>query len=208
METRINNLIANWQKRNIRAVFCKDSHEAQERIIELVPPEASVGLSGSMTLTQLKIIELLERRGNVVFNQFRQGLSNQEKNELRNKGALADYYLTSANAVSEDGELVFLSAYGQRVSGIANAPFVIVVCGINKLVPDLKEALSRARNYATPLNCKRLEWKTPCFEDGRCRSKTCLFPEYKRMCCQTLIIEAEVTPGRLHVILVGEELGF
>jgi hypothetical protein len=110
--------------------------------------------------------------------------------------------------VSEKGELVFFSAYGNRTAGISYARNVIVVCGINKLTKDLEAALNRARQYATPLNCKRLNWNTPCFQDGICRKEICLFPEYKRMCCQILIIEAEVVADRLKVIFVGEDLGF
>jgi len=106
------------------------------------------------------------------------------------------------------GELVFFSGYGNRTAGISYAKNVVVVCGINKITPNLEEALKRAREYATPLNCQRLNWNSACLADGICRREICLFPEYKRMCCQVLIIEAEVTPERMRVILVGENLGF
>jgi hypothetical protein len=168
----------------------------------------SVGISGSVTLDQLGIVKLLEARGNKVFNQYKTGITRQESLELRRQGSGADYYLASTNAISEKGELVFFSGYGNRSAGISYAPNLIVVAGINKITPNIQEALKRAREYATPLNCKRLNWNTPCFKDGICRQEICLFPEYKRMCCQILIIEAEVTPDRLEVILVGENLGF
>jgi acyl-CoA hydrolase len=128
--------------------------------------------------------------------------------ELRRQGAQADYYLASANAISEKGELVFFSAYGNRTAGIAYAKNIIIVAGINKIVPTLEEAVKRAREYATPLNSKRLNWAAPCLADGICRKEICFAPEYKRMCCQILVIEAEVTLGRLRVILIGEKLGF
>jgi hypothetical protein len=150
----------------------------------------------------------LESRGNKVFNQYKSGITQGESLELRKQGAQADYYLASANAISEKGELVFFSAYGNRISGISYARNVVVVCGINKITANLDEALKRAREYATPLNCKRLNWDTPCLKDGICRREICLFPDYKRMCCQILIIEAEVIPDRLKVVLVGEKLGF
>jgi len=154
------------------------------------------------------VVGQLESSGRKVFNQYKSGISQKESLELRSQGAGADYYLASANAVSEKGELVFFSGYGNRSCGIASAKNLIVVCGINKLTPNIEQALRRAREYATPLNCKRLSWNTPCLKDGICRKEICLFPEYKRMCCQILIIEAEVTPDRLRVILVGENLGF
>ncbi|MFH1355033.1 MAG: lactate utilization protein [Candidatus Omnitrophota bacterium] len=208
MNNRIDHLIQNWQKRNISGSYVQGKDQAVENILEIIPRFASVGISGSITLDQLGIVRRLESRGNEVFNQYKTGISREESLELRRQGTQADYYLTSANAASEKGELIFFSGYGHRIAGIANAGKVIVVCGINKITSNLEEALKRSREYVTPLNCKRLEWDTPCFKDGICRKDICLFPEYKRMCCQILTIEAEVMPDRLKVILIGEELGF
>ena len=208
MDAKISNLIKNWQKRNIEGRYCDNKEEAIAEALKIIPQSATIGISGSQTLDQLGLAKRLESRGNKVFNQYKPGLSREENLQLRKLGAGADYYLTSANAISEKGELVFFSGYGNRTAGISYADKVIVVCGINKIAVDIDEALKRARGYATPLNCKRLNWNTPCFKDGICRKEICLFPEYKRMCCQILIIEAEVTPERLKVILVGENLGF
>ena len=222
MDKRIDNLIKNWQKRNILGLYARDKEEAANKILEIIPVSGSVGFSGSMTLDQLGIVKRLDARGNRVVNPYKAGMSREESLELRRQGAAADYYLASPNAVSEKGELVFFSAYGNRTAGISYAKNAIVVAGINKITPSIQEALKRSREYAAPLNCKRLKWNTPCFEDGICRQEICFFPEYKRMCCQILIIEAEVTPNRpegrglasdsqshrLKVILVGENLGF
>lgn len=208
MEERLENLLKNWQKRNIRGLYCKSKKEATDKISEVIPKSASIGISGSLTLDQLGIVKHLEARGNKVFNQYQSGITRGESLELRKQGTQADYYLTSANAASLKGELVFFSAYGNRTAGISYAKNVIVVCGINKITPTLEEGLKRAREYSTPLNCRRLDWDTPCFKDGICRKEICLFPEHKRMCCQILVIEAEVVPDRLTVILVGENLGF
>jgi len=198
----------NWQKRNILGNFYENKEQAQVEMLKIIPGSASVGISGSQTLEQLGIVKRLESRGNKVFNQYKAGISREENLELRRQSIQADYYLASANAISQKGELVFFSAYGNRTAGISFAKNVIIVCGINKLTPNLEEALKRAREYATPLNCKRLNWNSACVKDGICRKEICLFPENKRMCCQILIIEAEVTPDRLRVILVGENLGF
>lgn len=208
MEEKINNLIKTWQKRNISGFYCNNKVEAVNKILEMVPENVTVGISGSLTLDQLAIVKYLETRGNKVFNQYKTGISREENLEIRRQGAWADYYLASANALSEKGELVFFSGYGNRTAGIAYAKNVLIVCSINKITSNLEEAIKRAREYATPLNCKRLNWNSPCAADGICRKEICLFPEYKRMCCQVLIIEAEVTPDRMKVILVGENLGF
>lgn len=208
MEKSVDSLIKNWRKRNIEGIYSKNKSEAIEQILEIIPKSASVGISGSQTLDTLGIVKALEERGNNVFNQYGSGTSRGEILELRRQGTLADFYLASANAISQKGELVFFSAYGNRISGVSYAKNVIIVAGINKIEPNITEALKRAREYATPLNCKRLNWNSACLKDGICHEEACLFPEYKRMCCQILIIEAEAAPDRLKVILVGEKLGF
>ncbi len=208
MDKRAGAIIKNWQKRNITGFYCQDKEGALNKVLELVPVSGSVGFSGSVTLDQLGVVKRLIARGNTVFNPYKEGISRGESMELRKQGALADYYLASPNAISENGELVFFSAYGNRTTGISYARNVIVVAGINKITPNLEGAIKRAREYATPLNCKRLKWESLCFADGICRQEICFAPEYKRMCCQILIIEAEVTPDRLRVILAGESLGF
>jgi hypothetical protein len=208
MDKKIDILLEAWRKRNILGIFSEDRARAVEATMSRIPQGATIGISGSVTLDQLGIVKRLEQAGYKVFNQYKPGLSRDDNLKVRQDGARADYYLTSANAVSEKGELVFFSGYGNRTAGISFAKNVIVICGLNKVVPDLNQALKRAREYATPLNCKRLDWQGACRIDGICRKDLCLFPDYKRMCCQILIIEAEVVAGRLTVILVNEELGY
>lgn len=208
IEQKIDNLIKNWQKRNILGWYCENKEKASEKVLGLISPSATIGISGSLTLDQLGVVKRLESRGNKVFNQYKMGISREENLRLRREGSYADYFLASANAVSEKGELVFFSGYGNRTTGISYAQNVIIVCGVNKIAPNLEEALKRAREYVTPINCKRLNWSSACLKDGICRREICFLPDYKRMCCQILIIEAEVMTDRLKVILVGENLGF
>jgi hypothetical protein len=208
MDERVNSLIRLWQKRNILGIYYHSKSEAVDRVLEIIPQTASIGISGSVTLDQLGITRRLAERGNHVFNQYTPGITREENLALRRLGTQADYYLASPNAISATGELIFFSAYGNRTSGISDAKNVIIVASAKKVTEDLDSALKRAREYSTPLNCKRLNWNTPCVGDGVCRKEACLFPEYKRMCCQVLIIEAELSMDRLKVILVEEDLGF
>ena len=210
MEKKVEALLKNLPKRNIPYLYCVSKDEAARKILEMVPAGASIGFSGSQTLEQLGVLKLLEARGNKLFNPYQAGLSREESLKLRRQGAQeADYYLASANAVAQSGELVFFSGFGNRTAGIAYAKNVIIVCGVNKIAPDLAEALKRAREYAAPLNSKRLaNWKTACLADGICRSSICFYPQYQRMCGQVLVIEAEVTAGRLKLVIVGESLGY
>jgi hypothetical protein len=208
MDKKIQDLIENWQKRNIQGLYFSNKEEAINKTLEMILPSESVGISGSVTLDQLGIVKELETRGNKVFNQYQPRLSRQESLKLRREGTQADYYLTGVNGISQKGELVFFSAYGNRTSGISYAKNVIVVTGVNKITPDLAAAIRRAREYAAPANCKRLNYRSRCFRDGICHGDSCFFPEYQRMCCQILIIEAEVSADRLKVILIDENLGF
>jgi len=208
LDKRIVELLQNWQRRNISGSYCPNQEEVADKILEIIPASASIGISGSVTLDSLGIVKRLEARQNKVYNPYKSGITKEQSLEIRRQGAGADYYLASANAISQSGELVFFSGYGNRTSGISYAKKVIVLAGVNKIAANIEEAIKRAREYATPLNCKRLNWNTPCLKDGICRKNICLFPEYQRMCCQILIIEAEVVPDRLKVILVGENLGF
>lgn len=208
MDKQAEALIKAWQKRNIQGEFLENKFKAEERILELIPLLAEVGFSGSVTLDQLEVIKKLEARGNKVFNPYKPGISREESLRVRRQGSSAQFFLASANAISANGELVFFSGYGNRTAGISYADNVIIVCGVNKIAANLDAAIKRAREYATPLNCKRLNWGSACLADGVCQEEKCRFPEYKRMCCQVLIIEAEVTPDRLKVILIGEDLGF
>ncbi|MDD5155595.1 MAG: lactate utilization protein [Candidatus Omnitrophica bacterium] len=208
MDKKIEDLFANWRRRNIQGLYCANKAEAVNEILRMIPLSATVGISGSVSLDELAAVKALESRGNKVFNQYQPGLSRQESLKIRREGAAADCYLTGVNAISQNGELVFFSAFGNRTAGISSAENVIVVSGVNKLTPDINSALKRSREYAAPLNCKRLKYNTPCFAEGVCHEDICRFPEYKRMCCQVLIIEAEATPDRLKVILVNENLGF
>ena len=195
MDKKISNLIKELKKRNIEGIFCANKEKAAQKILEIIPNGFNVGISGSKTLDELGIVKTLELRGNKVFNRLKEGVSR------------ADYYLASANAISESGEMVFFSAYGNRTAGIAYGKTVIIICGMNKITPDLDSGLKRARGYVTGLNCQRLNWQSACLKDGVCREEICYLPEFKRMCCQILILEAEAVPERLKVILVGEDLG-
>ena len=208
INNKVGALIDLWEKRNIVSEFLNNKEEAVKRILDIVPESSSVGFCGSQTLDQMGIIHLLEARKNKVFNQYRNGISREQSLELRNLGAGADYFLTSVNSISLSGELIFFSGWGHRIAGISNAKNVIVVSGINKVTGSLDEALKRAREYSTPLNCKRLNWNSACLSDGICRKDICQLPEYKRMCCQVLIIEAEVIRDRLKVLLINKTLGY
>ena len=117
----------------------------------------------------------------------------------------ADFYLMSANAMTEDGILINIDGNSNRVSALAQGPRkVIVIAGMNKVCSDVDGAMKRARNVAAPINAQRFGLNTPCAKTGSCMN--CKSPD--TICCQFLITRFSRHPGRIHVILVNDDLGF
>ena len=118
----------------------------------------------------------------------------------------------SANAITEDGELYNVDGNGNRVAALIYGPKrVIVVAGVNKLVRDLDEAISRVKCMAAPANGVRLQTHTPCSRMGRCSGAegrmTAGCASERRMCCQ-YVVTGYQREDRIRVVLVGEELGY
>jgi len=203
------NLIDNFDKRNIICEIVPDSNEARKLVLEMIPEGSKVGISGSLTLRQIGLIDSLSTDKYVLYNQYLKELSKVESMDIRKRGSReTEYFLSSVNAITKDGVMVAFSAMGNRIAGITNSPKTIIVAGINKLVENIEEAMERARNYVAPKNSRRLNMNTPCINYGHCMDEMCRFPDYQRICCQLLTIEGEWEKGRLTVILVKEPLGF
>ena len=117
----------------------------------------------------------------------------------------ADVFLASANAITEDGVMVNLDGNANRVSAMAFGPKkLVLIVGMNKVCPDLDSAMKRARTVAAPINAQRFGLSTPCSKTGSCMD--CKSPD--TICCQMLITRFSRHPGRIHVILVNDMLGF
>ena len=128
----------------------------------------------------------------------------EEMKQIMHDALSCDYYFMSSNAITHDGELVNIDGNGNRVAALIYGPEnVIVIAGMNKIVKDVEEGISRSRNVAAPPNCVRLNKNTPCAVNGVCGN--CLADT---ICDQIVITRASRMPKRLKVILVGEELGF
>ena len=160
----------------------------------------TVGFGGSVTLEQMQLFETLQKN-NTVYWHWKQTPAQALENARS-----AQVYLTSANAISETGEIVNIDGKCNRVAATLFGPKrCIFVCGVNKLRPDLQSAIERARNIAAPLNAKRLNKKTPCAVDGRCHN--CKSPE---RICRAMVIHMGVPSGfeSCEVVLIGEKLGY
>lgn len=199
-------MIQNMSKRRMEGYYCPDKESAVKKILELIPEGSSIGWGGSVTLTETGIMDALKQRSEQYHLIDRKaGKTPEETKRLNGEIFASDYYLMSSNAITFGGELVNIDGHANRVAMLCFGPEnVIIVAGMNKAVPDVKTAVDRVRNAAAPANTIRLNRNTPCSNTGRCGD--CLSPDC--ICAQIVITRLSMTPGRIKVILVGEELGY
>ncbi|HOV80975.1 MAG TPA: lactate utilization protein [Bacillota bacterium] len=161
---------------------------------------------GSITLRQLGLVEALEKRGHVLYNNWHGGKTAEERKKTLKSQMGSDVFLTSTNAVTVDGKLVNTDFTGNRVASMVFGPEkIVVVAGANKIVADLQAAFNRIKNEAAPKNCIRLGFSTPCAGNTLCAN--CSGPH--RLCRVTAIIE--VSPKGIPdytVIIVSKNLGY
>ncbi len=200
-------LIKNLEKRGIEGAFFETRAEAVKDICAVIPAGALVGLGGSETLIESGLLDALRNMDIRLLDRYRPGVGKTEVDEMRLQGQLADVFVMSSNAVSADGRLVNIDGTGNRVAALVFGPKrVVVIAGMNKVAADLETAFSRARNTAAAANSLRVGADTPCSHTGFCQDPHCHPPQ--RICCQLVITEAGMVPGRIRVVLVNEDLGY
>ncbi len=187
--------------RNMTGYYAKDKEEALKIALSLIPEGSSVTMGGAMSAREIGLVDALIN-GNYNFIDR----DNYEDKRAAMLAAYdADFFLTSANAMTDDGILVNIDGNSNRVSAIAQGPKkVIVIAGMNKVCGDLDSAMKRARNVAAPINAQRFNLSTPCAKTGKCFD--CKSPD--TICCQFLITRFSRHKDRIHVILVNDNLGF
>lgn len=184
--------------------YAETKEAALKKALELIPEGASVAWGGSMSIQEIGLKEAV-CRGNYREYNREDARTPEEKRAVELATYDCDYFLTSANAVSEDGVLVNIDGNANRVSAIAYGPRnVLMIVGMNKVVKDIDAAVSRARNEAAPINAQRFGLDTPCSKTGACFD--CKMPD--TICCQFLITRYSKHKGRIKIILVNEDLGF
>ena len=193
--------IAGLQSRNMSGYYAGDKEEALRIALGLIPEGSSVTMGGCMSAHEIGLVDAL-KSGNYDFID-RDAFENKRAAML--KAYDADVFLTGANAMTDDGVMINIDGNANRVSAIAQGPKkVIFIVGMNKVCPDTDTAMKRARNVAAPINAQRFGLKTPCSKTGKCFD--CKSPD--TICCQFLITRFSRHKDRIHVILVGEDLGF
>ncbi len=193
------------ERRHFEAYYCATSKEAVQKVNELIPDGSSVTWGGTMTIRNMCIPQILKDRGTLDVWDRDLVETAEEKQEMYYRAFHADYYLSSANAISEDGVIVNIDGNGNRVAAITWGPkHVIFVVGMNKVAQDTEAALKRARSTASPTNAARFDINTPCQIDGVCHN--CNSPQ--SICNYIHFLRNSSKPGRIIVILVGENLGY
>jgi len=165
-----------------------------------------VGIGGSITIRELGLIEKLKEKGTInLLDHWKEGLTPQDISEIRIQQMISDLFLTSANAITEKGEIVNIDGIGNRVNAMTYGPKkVIVIAGINKIVPDINAAIERIKRIAAPMNAKRLNLPLPCAETGYCHD----CKSEKRICRILSVLMKKPGLTDIHVYLVNEKLGY
>lgn len=200
---RAQTLVKNLKSRHFDAWYCATKEEALEKALELIPEGASVAWGGVLSAHEIGLIDALNA-GNYRAIDRDKCATPEEREQAMREGHFADFFLTSANGLSMDGEMVNIDGYGNRVSAIICGPRnVLVIAGMNKVCDTLEAAVTRARTVAAPMNQQRFSSPNPCGVTGKCcdcKTETCI--------CNHIVITRHSRPvGRIKFILVGEEIG-
>lgn len=217
MTERLEKLFKNLQKNKMQPIFAQDKQDALNIVKDMLFDGAVITWGGSMSVIECGIDKLLEDPKYNFMNRSRAGITPDEQQECFKASIGADFFFCSANAVTENGELLNVDGLANRVSSIAFGPKkVVMIVGVNKIVPDLKEAFLRVKKVAAPKNCVRLGIDNPCAKLGHCVSLLNNDnPDFAdgcqkdtRICCDYLISALQRQKDRITVILVNENLGY
>lgn len=205
IEEKVKRTIEALEKNNMKGVFVKSKAELIEEIEKNVSEGQRVTCGGSMTLFETGVIDYLRSGKYNFLDRYKEGLSKEDIVKIYKEAFTCDAYFTSTNAITEAGELYNVDGNGNRVAAMLYGPEkVIVICGVNKIVTNLEEAINRKRTIAAPANVKRLNKNTPCGKVGYCVD--CKSED--RICNEYTVIRRQGRKDRIVVIFVNEELGY
>ncbi len=197
-------IIDKLNKRGMEGYYCADREEANAKAKRFLTPGCSVSWGGSQTLAEIGLLDDLKESDFTIFDRT-EATTPDEKKEMFANIVTSDIYFMSSNAITINGELVNIDGTGNRVACLCHGPeHVILIVGMNKVESDVRSAIARVHNMAAPPNAIRLGLDTPCANFGRCAD--CLSTDC--ICAQTVVTRYNRVPGRIKVILVGEELGY
>ena len=194
-------LVRNLQNRHFGAYYCKTKEEALVKALELIPEGATVGWGGAISAQQIGLLDAVHDPKYRCIDRD----TAPDRAQAMRECLWADVFITGANAISLDGQMVNIDGIGNRLAAICYGPkSIVVIAGMNKVADSLELAIQRARTVAAPINKQRFPGDTPCLVTGSCadcRSEACI--------CNEILVTRNCRPaGRIQFVLVGEELGF
>lgn len=182
----------NLNSRGFDAYYFPTSEEAVSKALSFIEPSSTIGWGGSATISECGLMEKI-RSGSFTLFDRDTAANPEERREIMIKSLGADFFLTSFNAVSEDGIVVNIDGSGNRTSAIGFGPKnVIAIVGINKITHTEEDALTRAKTVAARKNCVRFG----------------VSPADSESLCNIIQVLKSGGKGRIKVLVVGEELGF
>lgn len=201
-------VVSALNKRHFDAFYCEDKNEALSKILEFISKDDVISWGGSMSINEIGLVDYLENNGYKTINRDK-AKDPQEKLKCAIDSFSSDIFLMSANAISEDGQLVNIDGLGNRLAALCFGPKnVFVVAGMNKVSKTIEDAYQRARTYAAPCNMQRINSlaakNTPCVKTGSCAD--CLSED--SICAQILTTRLCKPNGRIKVFLANENLGY
>ena len=201
------------KKNRMDAYFVETKEEVVPLVKQLMPEGSTVSVGGSVTVKETGVADLLKSGYYHFLDRSREGITPEEVRAVYEQTFSADGYFSSANAITEQGELFNVDGNANRIAALTYGPkSVIIIAGVNKIVPDLDAAVRRLKTVAAPANAKRLNCATYCKENGHCvavdggMTEGCNSPQ--RICCSYLVLGPQRQQGRIIVILVNENLGY
>ena len=204
-EQKITRTIQAINKNNMNGYYAKDREELIRIIEDIVSENSLVSCGGSMTLFETGVMEHLRSGRYKFLDRYKEDITREEVVNMFKESFFADAYFTSSNAVTENGELYNVDGNGNRVAAMLYGPEkVIVICGVNKIVKNVEEAIKRNRECAAPINAKRLNKETPCSKVGYCMD--CKSKD--RICNEYTLIKRQNRKERMHIIFLNENLGY
>jgi len=217
MNDRINRVITALRQNNMQGIYVPCINDVVGTVEKLLFKDCTITAGGSVSLKQSGVWDLISKDCYRFFDRNREGITESEKIDVYKSCIDADFYFCSTNAITENGELINVDGFANRIASISFGPKkVIMIVGANKIVKDLNEGFLRVKKIAAPKNCVRLGIDAPCAKLGHCVSllKTdspvitdgCNYEG--RICANYLINSRQQKKDRICVILCGEALGY
>lgn len=216
IKKRIDKTAKNLEKNNMQVFYAETREDAAKKVSELLKEGDTIGVGGSATLNECGILDIVRSGEYNFLDRYEEGLTGDELEKIFIESFSADAYISSANAITEKGELYNVDGNSNRVAAICYGPkSVIIIAGYNKIVRNLQEAIDHVKLISAPANCQRLSSETYCKEKGECMSLASCDPDMAdgcgspaRICCNYVVSAYQRKKNRIKVILVGEQLGY